>query len=431
MKLNPDQLKAVEHINSRDYTLLIGPTGSGKTATILHALSESIRTDGRHKILVACPPKVVGHWIREVITWQLPLTILACTGTPAQRLNILTQPHDIMVVSLNNLPWALKHYKASGLVLDEIKRFAGGATLKALRHKHKHFTYVIGCTATPVEDEWRHLYGQCMAIDGGESLGTRKDRFLATYFDEDFNGYDYTLRPGADKQIMARIADMTFVLPNNKKKELLSITHNTVWFDLPEQARDLYEKLKHDMLLEINSTTVAPPNLAVVSSKLRQIACGFLYDNHGVPIPLHTARYDLARRWAAEGGGVMVFEYKEDLEHMHQLCPEALVMGGQSGKSAEKILQWLRPGMLLLMHHKAGSHGVDGLQKTQHRMLLFTPLWSRDSTQQLAGRLWRTGQNKPVTITTLAANNTVDAVVLDRVDGKGGNMPAFLKHLKE
>jgi SNF2 family DNA or RNA helicase len=49
--------------------------------------------------------------------------------------------------------------------------------------------------------------------------------------------------------------------------------------------------------------------------------------------------------------------------------------------------------------------------------------------EQAVGRVWRQGQEKPVTVTTLVCNDTLDELVMARVEDRGQWMKLFRAHL--
>ena len=86
---------------------------------------------------------------------------------------------------------------------------------------------------------------------------------------------------------------------------------------------------------------------------------------------------------------------------------------------------------ILLAQINSVSHGVDGLQDVAHNALYYHPVWSRDAWEQAYGRLWRTGQKFPVDITTLICNDTLDDIVVSRVEDRGDYMKLFAAHFKK
>ena len=85
---------------------------------------------------------------------------------------------------------------------------------------------------------------------------------------------------------------------------------------------------------------------------------------------------------------------------------------------------------ILLAQVNSLSHGVDGLQHVCSDILFYHPMWSRDATEQAIGRVWRTGQTKPVNVTTLVCENTLDDLVTERVEDRGAWMKLFMQHLQ-
>jgi hypothetical protein len=76
------------------------------------------------------------------------------------------------------------------------------------------------------------------------------------------------------------------------------------------------------------------------------------------------------------------------------------------------------------------SHGVDGLQHEFADVLFIQPVWSRDAHEQAIGRVWRQGQTRPVNVTTLVCNDTLDDLVVSRVSDRGEWMKIFKAHLE-
>ena len=87
-------------------------------------------------------------------------------------------------------------------------------------------------------------------------------------------------------------------------------------------------------------------------------------------------------------------------------------------------------GRVLLAQINSLSHGVDGLQHVCSDILFYHPMWSRDAHEQAIGRVWRTGQTEEVNVTTLVCNDTLDALVMQRVEGRGEWMKLFKQHLE-
>ncbi|HCQ00443.1 MAG TPA: hypothetical protein DIT99_06985, partial [Candidatus Latescibacteria bacterium] len=88
------------------------------------------------------------------------------------------------------------------------------------------------------------------------------------------------------------------------------------------------------------------------------------------------------------------------------------------------------PDNIMRAQVQSMSHGIDGLQHEFADVLFVQPAWSRDIAEQAVGRVWRQGQTKPVTVTTLVCRDTLDDLVMARVENRAKWMELFKQHLE-
>jgi len=428
--LEPKQQSAVDWIYNHDRSVLIAPTGAGKTIICLTAIAELIKEDIISKVMVACPARVVAVWAKEAKKWAhtSALKVVMLDGSASARSESLLKEADVVVVSLNNLKWLLdQNHKCDGVIIDELSK-ASGKQARGLTSKRKAggLKWRVGMTATPVAQDFQKLYGMMRIIDDGVALGTNRDKYLNEYFYPDYNGYNWTLRDDASQKIMARVAPYVHMVEDTKVNDLPECHYHEIRFDMPEYTRDVYNEMKKDMV----TGDVEAVNEAVKSGKLRQIASGFMYSEERVArvICLDGSRLSQADKWllSLEGRkGIVFYEYKAELKGLRSAlgtrCPVSLSVNAFSKGKAQKIL---------LAQVNSLSHGVDGLQDVCSDVLFYHPMWSRDATEQAVGRVWRTGQTNPVNVTTLICDDTLDDLVVARVEDRAEFMKLFRKHLK-
>ena len=438
--LTPIQREAVSQLARKPLAILICPTGGGKTAIILH----HIAAHPHHRFLITAPPAVITHWPKEAAKWGLNLQIVPLQGTPRTRTqSIKKNPKaNAYVVSLNSLTWALGALgnKVTAVVIDELSK-APGKHSKALRQRGSaHIKHRIGMTATPVAESFEKMYGMARIIDSGKALGTIAHGYLNTYFRPlDFKGYRHELLPGADTLIMEKIQHLLIDVPYSKHTSLPRKDEEELVFTLPAATRELYNEMKQHLLLEhtqANTATVAV-NLAVLSGKLRQLASGFSIAENGTVIEYDTKRAETAINRILELNSqpvVVIYEYDHQRVQLQEVAEDHNVsyvsVCGGSDKDAALAAFKSNKVHLLIAQQNTLSHGVDGLQHTCSQLMFLQPLWSADTTEQAIGRIWRQGQHNPVTITYIVADNTLDDLVLQRVEDKAVNMRNFLKFLR-
>lgn len=429
--LEPKQQDAIDRLYNYDRSILVAATGDGKTAICLTAVQELIDKGVFKRVIVACPVKVRNVWYQEPKKWEHleDLTVCILHGTPKQRIAILTGTSaQVLVVSLDSLEWLLKQpHGATGIIIDELSKASGKQAYKLKNKKESGcFIWRVGMTATPVSQDFLKLYRMCRIIDGGQALGRNKAKYEQTYFNSDYHGHTLTLREGADAIILNKVRGLVHVVADTKVDELPPLLYHTRRFDMPVATRDFYNEMKKTMIIEQDNIEAA--NAAVQSGKLRQLASGFLYPEYGseAPVIYDYARLQAAGQWVTDlmdHRGVIFYEYVEQQKQLLSAYPTEF-----RTTSVEEFLMGGHP--LLLAQFNSLSHGIEGLQHLCSNVLFYQPIWSRDAAEQAVGRVWRKGQDQEVHATALVCDDTLDDLVIERVEDRAKWMEMFVEHLR-
>ena len=437
------QTATVDRLYDCDLTFLIAVMGSGKTVSTLTAASELLAEGVITRVLVFAPLKVCDNvWQFEHEKWEhlKHLRVHVATGDAKQRKAAVEVNSDILVVNIENLPWFFETFKdghgCDGLVIDELSKFKANSSkgVKKLKRRLAPFKWVVGMTGTPVAENWTGLYSQMIVLDGGKRLGTNHQVFLDKYFyPTDHMRLNWALRDGSAELLVEAISDVVYTMPSYTG-ELPPIEYWVEDVTMPKEARVIYDKLKKDMLVQIEEgELVVASNAAVLTNKLLQAASGFLYTDEGVE-SLHYAKLDCVQRLIDEATGPVLLAYwfdadKEALAAMLG-CP---IYGQSKSKVKTKILEdeWnAGKHKVMMLHPASASHGLN-LQAGGCVVIWFGPVWSRDMFTQLNARLWRKGQTKPVDVVVIETVGTIDALVSARVSEKGKHDTLLMKHLLE
>ncbi len=335
-----------------------------------------------------------------------------------------------------------KHF--DGLLVDELTKLKGGGVgFKALRKHLKQFSWRTGMTGTLVSENLESLFYQAMIIDEGKTFGKNKQNFMMRYFyPTDFNGYRWQAKQGGEKEIVRLFKPYTHSM-EDYRHTLPPLVPMQIATPLPPDAEKLYADMRKHMGDDDLGVTAA--NMAVLVGKLQQIASGFLYRDgeEDDTVQVHNAKEQAIESLKKKMGKtsssgdfeksiVIVYQFKEELARLQSLYPDAPVLG--AGVTAERlnaiVTDWNSGRVpVLLLHPKSAGHGLN-LAKGGHVLIWFSPVWSRDLYDQTNARLWRRGQTKPVEIVELVAPDTVEALIVQRLDSKAGFMASFLAHLK-
>lgn len=438
----PQQL-TIDRLYNCDHTFLIAKMGAGKTVCTLTAISELLRAGVIKRALVIAPLKVCDSvWRREHEKWAhlAHLKVHVATGKPMDRECMVEMPSDVLVINKENVQWLFTQYKDShgcdGLVVDELSQYRdpGGKTFAKMRRHMKDFVWRVGMTGTPVSEDFCGVYSQMLIIDCGHSLGTNSQRYLDTYFfPTDYERRNWQLRPGAGKLIVDLIRSSVHLMPDYRG-QLPKINYLTEYVEMPRVGRVMYEKLKKDMLLELEAGKVVGTNQAVVTGKLGQLANGFVYltAEEKVSHRVHEVKFRKLRQLIAEADGpvLVVCNYIHDRELLTSRLNAVAYSEAKSKDDAQKIEDDWNAGRVpvLLLHPKSGGHGLN-LQDGGHNIIWYGPQWSRDLFEQVNARLWRKGQKFAVKVVTIETKNTVDQIISARVEGKGKFDRLLLAHL--
>lgn len=447
----PDQEDAIDRLFNFNATLLVAPTGGGKTVILLTAFDELVADGAVSRLLVIAPLKVCETaWRSESMKWEhlRHLGIEIATGKPKERLAAFASSAEIVVINEENAAWLFTQPKIldtfDAIAIDETSKWgdSGGSRFKKLRFKMRNFKWRVGMTAQPVGENWVSLFAQCLLLDLGASLGRSKDRYLREHFySTDHDERNWEILPGHDEQIAEKIRGLVHVMPDYKADTLPPKNIRLEWLHMPKEATEDYNRMRIDMRLEIEGDdAIEAQTQAVLSGKLEQMANGFLYfpEEEGVPdrewIELHHVKQgwveNRVRKILSDDESVIVvYWYARDLAWLRQSFPLHDELG-QGVNVPEAMEKWqASPGRIMLLHPASAAHGVDGLQDTCHREIWVNPIWGNDKFQQCCDRLWRRPQEYSVEIEVAMCRDTIDEVKWDVCTGKGDYHTLFLEHL--
>ena len=410
LQLRPYQEEAADFLYERDRAMILAPVGAGKTAITLTAMADMVVDRHVRRWLVVAPKRVCTDvWPVELPKWAPTLTMALAVGTPAQRKAALESDVDAVVINYDNLDKLETLDGFDGIVFDELTRLKNpsGKRFKALDKLLANVKVRWGLTGSFTSNGLEDVFGQCKIIDQS-LLGRAKGAFLQQYFiciNRDFG--QWTPAPGALEQVMQRIRPATYVLePGEYKDKLpgLHVTEVRVSFADPEP----YAKMKRDYLVRFGDERVIAQNAASVTTKLQQMASGFVYNRDGGTgsIWFSDHKFDRLEELLAENqraNTIVCYTYQEELAELKRRFPHA-----QTIDSENAVERWNKGEIeLLLVHPKSAGHGLNLQHGGCHMVFLSLP-WSLELYEQTVGRLHRSGQRRDVWVYVMLTEKTID-----------------------
>jgi hypothetical protein len=243
---------------------------------------------------------------------------------------------------------------------------------------------------------------------------------------------------GADVLIYDLISDFCLSMQTEGRIKLPPVTENTVWVTLPAGARRMYDQMKHDMVVEVQSGAVhSAATAAVMVGKLSQMTAGFIYPDvdeflsgNSEISHVHSEKTRaLVEIFEGTNSPLLVFyRFKTELEAIKNALPAGVVY---TPKDKGVFNKWNRGEVPVLAAHPAAiGHGLN-LQAGGHTVVWMTLPWSTEEWDQANKRLARQGQQNPVVIHKIMAKNTIDGVIEERLKQKETTQDAIMNYLQE
>ena len=423
LALRPYQDEAADFLYERDRAMILAPVGAGKTAITLTAMQAMVQDGYASRFLVLAPKRVCTDvWPIEVMKWAPELDHRVAVGTPKERTAALHSFVQIVATNYDNIGWLAEQDLSSfdAIVFDELTKLKNpsGTRFKALLKIIGQFKIRWGLTGSFTSNGLEDVFGQCKIVDE-KLLGRAKGAFLQQYFvcmNRDFG--EWAPRPGALPLVMERIKPATFVLEPGEYRDKLPPCH-VIELRCQLDDRKPYEKMKKDFVVQFPSSEILAANAAAVTSKLQQMASGFVYDSTRVASDVpgqftssKTAvwfsnhkfdRLDELLEENQHANTLIVYQFQEEVAKLRRRYPKLVTLDDDRA-----IERWNAGEVqLLAVHPKSAGHGLNLQHGGCHMVFLSLP-WSLELFEQTVGRLHRSGQLRDVWVYILMADKTVD-----------------------
>lgn len=424
--------------------------GLGKTTATYNAIDIILVIDGG-PVLVVAPLRVArSTWPDEAKKWAhlRHLRVMPIIGSEAERRMALSVKADVYTTNFENLPWLIAHFgdrwPFRTVVIDEstkLKGFRlrqGTARAKALgRVAHTHIARFIELTGTPSPNGLTDLWGQAWFLDAGARLGRTYDGFKQRWFQRSFDGGAPTPLAHAMTEIQDKLRDLCITIDAKDWFDLREPIVNNIYVDLPIKARKLYQDMEKEMFMQIEEHEVEAFNAAARTIKCLQVANGAAYvgETGKEWKEIHDVKLQALEDIVEEAAGMPIlvaYNFKSDLARLRQAFPK----GRQLDANPRTIVEWNAGEIPLLFAHPASAgHGLN-LQDGGNILVFFAHDWNLENRLQIIERIGPTrqmqaGHDRPMFIHNIIARDTVDEMVLERVETKREVQDILLQAMKQ
>lgn len=473
MEMRAEQREAAEWLSTRTEAIVPAAIGWGKTIVTLTAIEKIRQIYGPWRTLVVSTRNIIEHtWPDEIRKWPHLRHLTYASAVGRNREAVLARP-DVLGLNFENLVWFYDLVDADPtlrpeiLVIDEshhMKSFSANRVKRHVGWKPKnaerkpghvaHYKRRFALTGTPNPEGYADLYTQECSISSRRRLGANITMFRRLMCRENWVGTraQYTVDRIGEQRIERALAPITFKASLNRYLDTPAPVFSTRWVPWAPGARDEYEDLERDFVLDLRQKlrTADPdanlegmtidelimagidhalaPNAGVLMSKLRQARSGFVYDPNSNARLLtdSEAMLDALEGVVEDAAGVplLVFtQYQAEDEMIAQRFPQALIGMPRSLKDwdAHRI-------PMLCVHPESAGEGLN-LQHGTHICVYYNMPWSYGLWKQSWGRVDRGGQTRQVSVIRLARPDSVDDYVWTKIILKGAKVDKFLTNV--
>lgn len=376
-------------------------------------------------------------WTDEVQKWEhlKQLRLSKVLGSVAEREKALKADAEIYIINRENVEWLVTNhtFDFDMVVIDELSSFKSHTSkrFRALRKVRPKVKRIVGLTGTPAPNSLMDLWAEINLLDMGARLG----RYITHYRDEFFrpdkrNGaiiYSYKPLENAEAEIYDRISDICISMKATDYLQMPERIENIVEVEMSDKEKELYKKLKTEMLLPFADGDIDAVNAASLSNKLLQLANGAVYDENGNAKKIHSRKLDALEDLieASNGKPVLVFyNFKHDKDRISKRFAVREI------STEQDIRDWNNGKIQIAIAHPASTgHGLN-LQSGGSTIIWFGLNWSLELYQQANARLYRQGQKETVVIHHIITKGTIDENVMTALKNKDVGQAALMDAVK-
>lgn len=495
--LHPYQLECVEHLEDNPFSALYIDVGLGKSIISLTAIANALNRGDTGRWLVIAPLRVArATWPEEIKEWKqatgIEHTLIRAEDsdddiravykehydrfyaaerrvgeTPrvaarnatrkaspyrqaakeAKRQRLALEDTELHIINVEQLVWLVEFWEERGrttgehwpyvnVILDESSKFKDPSTKrwKALNKARGRMKRLHQLTASPASEHYEGLFAQLFLMDRGKRLGNSMHSYHKKYFHEIRKAHKWKLRPGSDKRISERIADICKVVKLADVRDYVKVED---WVPikrrivLPTDIQQRYRNFERDFILELDDDIIEAMNAGALFNKLLQLSAGAVYDAEKNVRAIHDEKIEDLKELIEELGDtpiMVTYWFQSTLARLKKAFPEAVVMDREAkckdAWNAGKI-------KILLVHPASAGHGLN-LQKGPGRdLIIFDPFYSRELYEQVIGRLARQGQRALVRVWQLTCVGTYDELVYECLEDKHEGQERLFRFIRK
>ena len=436
------QTKTTDFILNKHKVLITSDPGTGKTRSVIDAYAQLPNDKGR--MLVIAPLSILqASWADDIDKFQPDLTYSVAFAK--NRLKAFNESTSVVLTNHDAVKWLLKNKNMladfNTICVDEFTAFKNkdSQRSKAIAKIIENFDYRIAMSGTPNSNSILDIWHPTLLVDDGERLGHRFYSFRAAVCTSRFNGFanEWVDRDDAEEIVASALLDINIRFSLEECIDMPEQTISTMTTSLPPAIMNQYVDLANDSVLHTSKGTVNAVHAGAKAKKLLQLCTGALYDNEGSVIGVHADRYNLVMELIEQRAHSLVaFNWKHERDHMVKECEKrgiayGVIDGSTPAHKRTDVVGKMQAGQLQVVfcHPQSAGHGLT--MTTATSIIWASPTYNAEHYQQFNRRIYRAGQTKRTEVIRIAAENTWEPEVYEKLEGKLGRMEELLTILND
>lgn len=433
------QQVTTDFIKANNRCLITSDPGTGKTRSVLDAIN-----DHESRILVLAPLSILeSSWGDDIEKFTPDLTYAVAYAKNREK--AFKSDARVVITNHDAVKWIAKHRELlmdfGTLVIDEFTAFKNkdSQRSKAVLKIADHFDNRIAMSGTPNSNTICDIWHPTLIVDDGERLGRRFYSFRSNVCTSRFNGFanEWCDKPEAQEIVGAALSDINIRYELADCIDMPEQSVNTMLVTLPPKIMQQYHMLSEDNVLYTGTKTINAIHAGAKVKKLLQLCTGAIYDEHGNAEGIHSERYDLVMQLVSQRSHSLVaFNWRHERERMAELADKlnishATIDGSVPANKRKEIVDRLQAGQLQVVfcHPQSAGHG---LTMTKAKTVIWaSPTYNAEHYQQFNRRIYRAGQTDKTEVIQIAARDTWEPDVYQKLEGKLGKMDELLMILKD
>ena len=445
MRLNPTpayahQIETTSFILNHPRCLITSDPGTGKTRSVLDAHSRLESTT-----LVIAPLSILeAAWVDDIKKFEFPINYGVAYAK--NRAKVFADEKLDMVITnfeavnfLQKNPQFLKRFDT--LVVDEFTAFKNkdSKRSKNLKQIVSFFDNRIFMSGTPNTNTILDVWHTVLCVDDGKRLGNRFYSFRNQVCTPRFNGFanEWTDKPGIEQTVAQLLNDINI---RHALEECIDLPDNVTRImhtDLTRDVKRMYDTLAEESVLYTKQGTINAVNAGARVKKLLQLVSGAVYDEVGDTKYIHQHRYDMIMDLLeVRKHSLVAFNWKHERNALTQLAEKKgfsyeVIDGETPAHKRVDIVGRFQAGQIkiLFAHPQSASHGLTLTKATT--CIWCSPTYNAEHFQQFNRRIHRAGQSSKTETILIAARNTWEEKVYEKLNGKLGKMENLLHVLNK